>query len=195
MLEEAVKNLIPEKKQNFPQQKVETKEKVVLETKKSLQPIAADKKPSKFSIKANLEKQEKKEEERPKEIKKEDLPNNHFTETDLQKEWILFLKDLQAKEVVIFNAISGFKLHKRDEDLIEVFYPSTSAKAEFDKVSPNFFNHFKHKVNHHRIEIKYKKDAVNLKKEIITKKSIYEKYIEINPLLKDLDNLFKFDFN
>ena len=38
-------------------------------------------------------------------------------------------------------------------------------------------------------------ELTSAKKEIVTKKSIFEKYVEINPLLKDLDDLIKFDFS
>ncbi len=96
---------------------------------------------------------------------------------------------------MVFNAISGFQLSKADEDTVRVHYPSDTAKAEFDKVSGDFFSKFKHKVNHHRIEVEYKNDFNKMKKEIVTKRTIFEKYAEINPVLRDLDDLFKFDFN
>ena len=51
-----------------------------------------------------------------------------------------------------------------------------------------------HKVNHVNIVIDYKND-VSMKKEIITKRKIFDKFAEINPVLRDLDDLFKFDFN
>ncbi|MBP3839974.1 MAG: hypothetical protein J6D35_03330, partial [Chryseobacterium sp.] len=73
-------------------------------------------------------------------------------------------------------------------------YPSESAKIEFEKVRADFFNHFMHKVNHFNITIEYKNDT-SLKKEIITKRKIFDKFAEINPLLKDLDEIFKFDLN
>ncbi|MCG2780149.1 MAG: hypothetical protein L6264_04310 [Weeksellaceae bacterium] len=125
---------------------------------------------------------------------KEDLPSKHFTETDLQKEWQLFLADLKRTEVLIYNAISSFKLQKKGEDIIEVTYPSESAKSEFEKIRGDFFNHFMHKVNHFNLIIEYKND-VTLKKEIITKRKIFDKFAEINPVLRDLDEIFKFDFN
>ena len=125
---------------------------------------------------------------------KEVLPSNHFTETDLQNEWKKFLIELQGKEVLIFNAISSFKLTKKDENIIEVTYPSDSAKIEFEKIRSDFFNHFMHKVNHFNIAIEYKND-ISLKKEIITKRKIFDKFAKINPVLRDLDDLFKFDFN
>ncbi|WP_267406205.1 MULTISPECIES: hypothetical protein [unclassified Chryseobacterium] len=128
-------------------------------------------------------------------VKTENLPQNHFTETDLQMEWNLFLKQIQFKASFIFNAIKGFKLIKIDEKNIQVLYPSDSAKVEFDKISGEFFNHFKRKVQNYTIEINYKRDFENLKVEVMTKRKIFEKLIEKNPLLKDLDDLMKFDLS
>lgn len=125
--------------------------------------------------------------------KTEDLPKNHFTDTDLQAEWNLLLKQLQKKNVFVFNAVKSFKLEKKDENLIQVLFPSDSAKTEFDKISGEFFNHFKTKVHNYSIEIEYKRDFENLKVEVLTKRKIYEKFIEKNPLLKDLDDLMRFD--
>lgn len=83
---------------------------------------------------------------------------------------------------------------KMDENTIAVKYPSESAKDKFLKVQNQFFSAFKRKTNHFKIEFEFQMD-VALKKEVVTKKSIFEKYTEINPLLKDLDDLVKFDFS
>ncbi|WP_228377082.1 hypothetical protein [Chryseobacterium sp. FH2] len=97
------------------------------------------------------------------------------------------------KDSFVFNAIKAFKLVKTDEKNITVSFPSDSAKVEFDKVSGEFFNHFRRKVQNYAIEIEYKRDFENLKIEVMTKKKIFEKFIEKNPLLKELDDLMKFD--
>ncbi|WP_370896420.1 hypothetical protein [Chryseobacterium gossypii] len=110
-------------------------------------------------------------------------------------EWNLFLKQLQSRDTFVFNAIKAFKLEKADENVVRVLYPSDSAKAEFDKVSGEFFNHFKRKVHNYAIEVEYKRDFENLKIEVMTKRKIFEKFIEKNPLLKDLDDLMKFDLS
>ena len=106
---------------------------------------------------------------------------------------MILLRQLRTKDPVVFNAIKPFKLAKIDEKIIEISYPSDSAKNEFDKISIEFFNHFKHKVHNHSVEFKFKKDQENLKIEILTKRKIFEKFVEKNPLLKDLDDLMKFD--
>ena len=125
----------------------------------------------------------------------ESLPSQHFTETDLQTYWQKFLEALRKEDLVVYNAISGFKLHKLEENSIEIRYPSYTAKAEFDKISRDFSNGFQHAVNNHSIEIKFENVGAKMKKHAITKRTMFEKYCEINPLLRELDDFFKFDLN
>lgn len=170
----------------------------------SSRPVAKASKPlskpnisSGFSINSFLNKEEKTAEEAEKTvvINTQNLPEHHFTETDVQNEWTELLKQLRTKDPVIFNAIKAFKLHKKDEKIIQISYPSDSAKVEFDKISIEFFNHFKHRVSNHSIVFEFNKDHENLKIEIMTKKKIFEKFVEMNPLLKDLDDLMRFDLS
>lgn len=157
-------------------------------------PLATKPKSSGLSVFATLHQKNEEKKDEKVETRKENLPQNHFTETDLQSTWSLYLKNLQTKDLFTFNAIKGFRLIKKDENIIEVQYPSDTAKVEFDRISGDFFNHFRRKVNNFSIEIEFKKDE-KLKVEIITKKTIFEKMVEKNPLLKDLDDLMKFDLS
>lgn len=160
---------------------------------KTTKPLTRQAVSSGFSINAFLSREEPVTEEDAAVEKTENLPQSHFTETDLQAEWNLLLKQLQRKDTFVFNAIKTFKLLKSGENQITVLFPSDSAKVEFDKVSREFFNHFKTKVHNFSIEVVYKRDTENLKIEVMTKRKIFEKFAEKNPLLKDLDDLLKFD--
>ena len=162
------------------------------EIQKASQPLGGNRQNSQFSIKAAQEKKEEVEKDKFAEVKDENLPTNHFSQTDVDREWELFLKNLAKTNTFVYNAINSFRLEKTDENQITVRYSSETAKAEFDRLSPEFFNHFKHKVNHFKIEIEYATD-LTIKKEVMTKRKIFEKFAEINPLLKDLDDLMKFD--
>lgn len=95
---------------------------------------------------------------------------------------------------MLFYAVNTLKVYKKDENVINILYPSDSVKSEFEKVQGEFFNHFKRKVNNYKIEVEYSND-VTLKKEIVTKRSIFDKFVEINPVLKDLDDLLKLDLS
>ncbi len=156
------------------------------------EPLFRQKVAPKFSISEALKKQEE-EEEQILSVK-EELPSNHFTETDLREEWARFLKDLEAKDIIVYNAISSFQLVKKDENIVEIIYPSDSAKSEFEKIRADFFNHFMRNVNHFNIELQYRND-VSLKKEIITKRKIFDKFAAINPILREMDEIFKFDLS
>lgn len=157
-------------------------------------PLSKEKTLSKFSITAALSRTEKEEEKDVDNDGEENLPTNHFTETDLQNEWQKFLQKIKSDDPVVYNATNGFRLSKYDENTIRIHYPSESAKLEFEKVRADFFNHFMHRVNNFSIKVEYIMDTA-LKKEILTKRKIFEKMIEKNPLLKDLDDLMKFDLS
>lgn len=159
--------------------------------KTSNSPLGNKKTTSKFSIESALTNKE--EEEKPQEVSHEEkLPQDHFSETDLRKEWQTFLNQLKEKDSLVYMAIQNFTLHKEGENTVRIHYSSDLAKAEFEKIKHQFFNHFQHKVNHFNIEVIYKTD-VKLKKEIITKRKIFDKFAEINPILNDLNDLLNFD--
>ncbi|WP_227411529.1 hypothetical protein [Cruoricaptor ignavus] len=124
----------------------------------------------------------------------QELPAQHFSDTDLQNEWAVFLSELKTEDVVIFSAIQNFRLSKKDEETIEVLYPSEAARSEFEKVQNRFFNHFKTKVNNQKIKTEFRMEAA-LRKEVVTTRKKFEKFAEINPLLKDLHELMQFDLS
>lgn len=78
--------------------------------------------------------------------------------------------------------------------MIEILYSSLTAKAEFTSVEPLFFIHFRNKINNHKVEITYQHKPM-AKMEIMTTRKQFEKMMKENPLLKDLDDLMKFDFS
>ncbi|WP_228452295.1 hypothetical protein [Chryseobacterium sp. c4a] len=162
-------------------------------SKTTTKPLSRTGVSSGFSINSFLNKEEKVDTAEDVVIKTDHLPKNHFTDTDLQVEWKIMLKQLQVKNNFVFNAVKTFKLEKKEENKITVLFPSDSAKVEFDKISGEFFNHLRRKVQNYSIEIEYVRDVENLKIEVVTKRKIFEKFIEKNPLLKDLDDLMKFD--
>ncbi|WP_234034138.1 hypothetical protein [Elizabethkingia sp. M8] len=147
---------------------------------------------SSFSITGWLN---KKEEVKTEKVEvKDNLPANHFSEVDLLHEWKLFLDNLQDDDPVKFSAIKVCKLQKKDENKILIKVPSEAAKSEFETVRKDFLSVFQQKVNNFHIKSKYVEDET-LQKEIITKRKLFDKFAEKNPILKELDDLMKFDFS
>ncbi|MDO4763787.1 MAG: hypothetical protein Q4A00_05345 [Flavobacteriaceae bacterium] len=113
----------------------------------------------------------------------------------MQREWNQFLKELSINNNLIFNAIKSFKINKINDHQIEVSYASESAKTEFESVSIEFFANFKQKVNHFGIEIIYKYCPVKKTEIALSNRKIFENFVEINPVLKDLAEVMRFDFS
>lgn len=157
-------------------------------------PLLQGKKPaSRFSIVDALDPQEvvKQDEEI---IQEEVLPTNHFSQSDVDTHWNTFLLQIKKKDNLIYNAIAGFRLVKTGEDTIIVHHASQTARSEFERIQVDFFGPFKKLVNHHKIKVEYQRDK-KLKKEIVTKRSLFEKMASENPVLKEMDAYFKFDLS
>lgn len=147
---------------------------------------------SEFSISNWMNKKENKKE--VKEEDKENLPQEHFSQMDVEREWELYLKDLREKDAVKYSAVKVCKLEKLEEEIILVKVPSGLAKLEFKSIQKEYLTVLQTKVNNFHIKIKYKQDE-SLKKEVITKKKMFDKFAEKNPVLLKLDDLMKFDFS
>lgn len=148
---------------------------------------------SKFNIQKNLEEKiETTTQESTEDIQQ--LPTQHFSQQDIDTFWKNYLEGIKYSDIVLFSAINGFSLTKNGENNIEVKYPSESSLDKFSKIQADFLSNLKYQFQNYSICLEFKMDSA-LKKEIITSKNIFDKYIEINPLLKDLDQLVKFDFS
>lgn len=157
--------------------------------------LGLKKSPSKYSIDLFSKRMEEEENKEKDEVAEDNLPKEHFANADIEEFWKNYLVGLKRKDFIVYNAVCDFKMSKHDEDSIIIRYPSESAKMEFDKISPQFFSELKHKLNNFYIRAEYKIDASNMRKERVTKRSIFEKMAEKNPLLHQLNTIFKFDLN
>lgn len=161
--------------------------------KKANQPLG-NARGSGFSVDVFLKKIDEVEEEKKNAVFQEELPENDFSEEELQKEWAEFLRGLERENLLIYTAIQSFILTKIEKNQIEITYPSDTARSKFDEIKEEFFGHFKQKVNNFKINLNYKRSE-SLKQEFLTNRKKFEKMIEINPLLKDLEEVMNFDFN
>lgn len=162
--------------------------------RKAEQPLG-NAKGSERSVSVFLEETERKKQEKINALNQEkNLPENHFSEEKLKEEWQRFLNVLERENPIVYTIINPFVLSKKGENEIEVAYSSDTAKSKFEEIQAEFFNQFKQKVNNFKISVSYKKNE-SLKSEMITTRKKFEKMVEVNPVLKDLEKLMMFEFN
>jgi len=145
-----------------------------------------------FSISAFLEKKEELSSKNNE--KEENLPSDPFSEKQLLEEWNLFLQNLQTKNSHEYSAIKNCKLHKNSDNEIIVKVASEAMKEELRALETIFLSNFTNKVNNFHIKFKYEENQT-LQREIITKRKLFDRFVEENPILKDLEDLMKFDFS
>jgi len=124
----------------------------------------------------------------------EDLPFEPFSEDELLVEWKLFLDKLQNESIPKYLAIKNCILQKKNENEILVKVASEVMKEELKSIETEFLSGFKRKVNNFHVKFSYEEDQT-LQKEIITKRKLFDRFAEKNPILKDLEDLMKFDFS
>jgi len=165
----------------------------LVETQKATKPLlTAEHRFSRFSIEAALDPKVDVKLSEEFLIAEKEVPTNHFSQSDIDSNWSAFLEKLKSRDSLIYNAIAGFRLVKSGEDTVLVHHASQTARAEFERIQADFFGPFKKVVNHHKIKVEFKMDK-KLKKEIITKRSLFESMANENPVLRELDEYFKLD--
>lgn len=170
---------------------VETKSDITTEaaaTSTARKPLATVRKSSRFSISETLN--HKVEEDNVEVIVEEvqNLPADVFDQTHVDAAWYRFLKSLEDT-----LTLKTLQLKKKEGYTVEIHYPSDYSRNEFHKVQPEFISLLKKSTNNYHIEIVFIKDQ-NLVVKQESKRDKFNRYVEINPVLKDLDDLVRFDF-
>lgn len=123
-----------------------------------------------------------------------DIPSHHFTQTDIDTHWKNYLEKLQAEKNLISHAIGSFVLKKTSEATITIQYASDASRSEFEKVQSEFSNQFRTSVHNQKVQFEFEKNH-QIKKEIVTKRTVFEKMAKKNPALLELDKEFKLDLS
>lgn len=151
-------------------------------------PLASGKRPSRFSISETLNHQEEEVSNEIVTSNSDDLPKTEFTQYQIDETWYRFLRKIEDS-----LTLKTIQLTKGEEHSIEVHYPSDYSKSDFQKIEYDFITLLKEKTNNYSIQVTYIKDQkLVVKKE--TKREKFNRFVEINPLLKELDDLMRFDF-
>ena len=119
---------------------------------------------------------------------KESLPETEFTQAQIDEWWYRTLRKVEDN-----LTLKTIQLKKGDNHSINVHYPSDYSKSDFQKIEFDFINLLKEKTNNFSIHFNYIKDQKLVVKQE-TKREKFNRYVELNPLLKELDDLMRFDF-
>lgn len=127
-------------------------------------------------------------------IKKEDLPNDPFTQEDLLKYWSIFVTKLETDGRYNLAAILQIDKPKLiDTQIIGLEFPNNTNKIEVERQQHELLQYLRKAVNNFSITLKITVNETLEKKYAYTPKDKYEKLAEKNKNIELLRKTFDLD--
>jgi DNA polymerase-3 subunit gamma/tau len=148
---------------------------------------------SSFNLKTIFDKVE---EEKPVIEKKENLPEEPFSEEDLLAVWNEFLTQLQTRnKIPVYNALHTGKISKLEKFQILFEFNSASLINEFDLQKEELMKLMREKLNNHSLEFLTKINRETAQNFVKTKAEIFNEMVKKNPILLKMKEEMGLDFN
>ena len=122
------------------------------------------------------------------------LPNEPFTEIQMQEQWYKYADRLGGKGHRIMESMLRIGTPKLDQYLITYELPNEGSKLDFDKEKNELTQFLKIHLHNHILEIKVLVNETIKSKIALTPLDKYNRLNEINPNLAVLKKLFDLDF-
>lgn len=123
----------------------------------------------------------------------EKLPEESFTETDLQVFWNEYIKLLEHKGEHILASQLNMNLPVLKGNAIQVCYPNHTMKVELERAQQDLLHFLSRKLNNYHITLEIDVDEKSEKKYTYTSREKYEKLREKYPLIDTLRKTFDLD--
>nr|WP_298997868.1 DNA polymerase III subunit gamma/tau [uncultured Allomuricauda sp.] len=128
-------------------------------------------------------------------VPEEDLPQNSFTEEEMQNEWEVYVKKIEGKGRKILASNLQTDIPKlKDKNTIWIELPNHTMKKEVEREQGPLLNHLKQQLANHSITLHITVNEEVAKKYAFTPEEKYQKLKEKNPAIDLLRKEFDLDF-
>ncbi|MEX0996670.1 MAG: DNA polymerase III subunit gamma/tau [Flavobacteriaceae bacterium] len=148
---------------------------------------------SALSLKSIQQKRQLQEELKNKEVKKENLPEDSFSEIDLQVAWKEYARLLEKKGEHIIASHLDMVLPTCHQNNIQVSYPNETIKVELERSQQYLLNFLSKKLNNHSLSLSIDVNESHQKNYVYTPREKFEKLREKYPIMDTLKKTFDLD--
>jgi DNA polymerase-3 subunit gamma/tau len=128
-------------------------------------------------------------------IDEDNLPQDDFTQEELERHWNDFVKNIDAKgQKILASNLNTDKPRLGDDYTIHIELPNGTMKKEIEREQYGLMQHLRTQLNNHFIELKIKVNEESAKKYAFTPAEKYQKLREKNPAIDVLRQEFDLDF-
>lgn len=163
------------------------------ESNKSSVPERNAQRVSALSLKSIQQKKQLQEQLKGKTVAPEHLPEDQFSETDLQIAWKEYARILEKKGEHIIASHLDMVLPVVEKNNIHVSYPNDSIKVELERSQQFLLNFLSKKLNNYNLRLHIEVNENQQKKYVYTNREKYEKLKEKYPLIENLKKSFDLD--
>ncbi len=148
---------------------------------------------SALSLKSIQQKRQLQEEFKKKEVKTEKLPEDPFSEIDLQVAWKEYARLLEKKGEHIIASHLDMVLPTCNQNNILVSYPNETIKVELERSQQYLLNFLSKKLNNHSLSLSIDVNENHQKNYVYTPREKFEKLREKYPIMDTLKKSFDLD--
>ncbi len=148
---------------------------------------------SALSLKSIQQKRQLQEDLKNKEVKTEKLPEDPFSEIDLQVAWKEYARFLEKKGEHIIASHLDMVLPTCNENKIQVSYPNETIKIELERSQQYLLNFLSKKLNNYSLKLSIEVNENHQKNYVYTPREKFEKLREKYPIMDTLKKSFDLD--
>lgn len=164
------------------------------DTVKKVQLDLASKRVSALSISSLKAKKEHKLSKKSEEIDESQLPNEAFTQEEMQKHWADFVVKIDGDgRKILASSLTTDVPKMFDDTTIWIELPNDTMKKEVEREQYDLMVYLKQKLNNHFISLRITVNEENSKKFAFTPEEKYQKLREKNPAIDLLRQTFDLD--
>ncbi|WP_373517506.1 DNA polymerase III subunit gamma/tau [Pricia sp.] len=161
---------------------------------KKIQLDLASKRVSALSISSLKAKKEHQLSKKDEKIDESQLPNEAFTEEEMQKHWADFVEKIYGDgQKILASSLTTDVPKMFDKTTIWIELPNDTMKKEVEREQYDLMVHLKHQLKNHFISLRITVNEETAKKFAFTPEEKYEKLREKNPVIDLLRQTFDLD--
>jgi len=148
---------------------------------------------SALSLKSIQQKREILQQQKNTKIVTETLPEDVFSEADLQTAWHEYAKILQHKGERIIASHLDMVLPTAEKNVIRVTYPNESIKIELERAQQSLLNFLSKKLNNYSLSLQIDVNESEQRNYVYTPKERFDKLREKYPIMDKIKKTFDLD--
>ena len=148
---------------------------------------------SALSLKSIQQKRQLQEKFKAKVVAHDNLPEDEFSENELQAAWKEYAKILDHKGERILASHLDMVLPEVENNVIKVVYPNQTIKVELEQSQQNLLNFLSNKLNNFSLSLDIEVNESEQRNYLYTPKERFEKLREKYPIMEKIKKSFDLD--